>query len=170
MARQTHNKYPAIKGLLWHREQYYSFFIPNNWHKFQWSDDRDGVIYCPDLVDPFTFFAVDLKDLCTLITPNDLDILAEGLFESIEKLPEFNIESHSQKVTGSLQELETHYTFREHREMRKRWVRVLYHETRQIVMTAQGSNARTYDHWLPWFFEAMTTTKIHNIKPQAESA
>src|SRR5690349_13438934 len=145
MAHQSHNKYPALKGLLWHCEQYYSFFIPNNWHKFPWSDKRDGVICCPDISDPFTFFAVDLEDLGTLITPNDLDVLAEGLFESIEKLPEFNVESHSQKGTNGLMELETHYSFRERREMRKRWVRVFYHETRQIVMTSQGSNAQTYN-------------------------
>jgi hypothetical protein len=170
MARQTQNKTPALKGLMWHRDQYYSFFISNSWHKFSWSDHREGVIYCPDLLDPFTLFAVDIKDLCTTITPDDLETLAEGLLENIEKLPERCIEVFNQKVMGTLLELEAQYSFREHKELRKRWVRVFYHETRQVMMVAQGATRQQYNHWMPWFCQAMTTAKTHNIIPQAESS
>ncbi len=165
MAGKTQKQYPAIRGLSWHRDQYYSFYTPIDWHRFSWLDDRQGEIYGPDPNDPLTVFAVDIKDLGTEITANDLDVLAEGFFKTIEQLPEADIESRNQKVTGKLLELEAQYTFREQGETRKRWVRVFYHETRQIAMTAQGATPEKYDYWLPWFFEAMATVRIHNKKP-----
>ena len=109
MSDKGQKKYPAIKGLRWHRDQYYSFYIANDWHNFHWADDREGVIYGPDANDPYTIFAVDLKDLGTTITGDDLDIVAEGFFESIEQLPDCVIESRKQKVTGKLLELEAKY-------------------------------------------------------------
>ncbi|MBN1284527.1 MAG: hypothetical protein JXB47_03935 [Anaerolineae bacterium] len=133
-----------------------------------WSDDRTGVIYGPDPADPFTVFAVDLKDLGTLVTAADLDALAEGLFGSIERLPASEIETREQKATGKLLELEAKYTFCEQGETRKCWKRVFYHETRQIAMTAQGATPEKYDYWLPLFFEAMMTANVHNVKPQPE--
>jgi hypothetical protein len=166
MAPHAHQEYPAVTGLIWHRDQYYSFFIPIDWHKMAWPDDREGVIYGPDATDPLTVFAVDIKDLGTLITADDLDVLAAGFFEGIEQLPESEIEHRDQRVTGKLLELEAKYRFREQGETRKRWVRVFYNGTRQIAMTAQGATTEKYDYWLPWFFEAMMTADIHNQKPQ----
>jgi hypothetical protein len=161
-------KYPAVKGLTWHRDQYYSFFVPMDWHIFRWSDGRQGAIYGPDSADPLTIFAVDVKDLGTALTPSDLNILAEGFFESIAQLPQVNIEHRDQKVAGKLLELEAKYIFSEADETRKRWVRLFYHETRQITMAAQGATPEKYDYWLPWFFEAMMTAQVHNQKPQGE--
>ena len=169
MAGSTKKNYPAIKGLSWHREDYFSFFIPRDWHKFEWADERQGVIYGPDPNEPLTIFAVEVQDLGTLITADDLDTLAEGFFESIENLPEAEIESRNQKVTGKLLELEAKYTYQEQGETRKRWVRQFYQDTRQIVMMAQGETSEKYDYWLPLYFEAMMTAKIHNRKPDLET-
>ena len=169
MAGSTKKNYPAIKGLSWHREDYFSFFIPRDWHKFEWVDERQGVIYGPDPNEPLTIFAVEVQDLGTLITADDLDTLAEGFFESIENLPEAEIESRNQKVTGKLLELEAKYTYQEQGETRKRWVRQFYQDTRQIVMMAQGETSEKYDYWLPLYFEAMMTAKIHNRKPDLET-
>jgi hypothetical protein len=123
------------------------------------------VIYGPDPNDPLTIFAVEHQDLGTAITADDLDILAEGFFESIEQLSGGEIESRNQKVTGKLLELEAKYTYEEQGTTRKRWVRQFYQDTRQIVMTAQGETSEKYDYWLPLYFEAMMTAKIHNRKP-----
>ncbi len=169
MAGKTQKQYPAIKGLTWHRDQYYSFYTPLDWHRFYWADDRQGEIHGPDPDDPLTVFAVDVKDLGTQVTADDLDVLAEGFFESIEQLPESHIEFRDQKTAGSQLKLETKYTFREQGETRKCWVRVFYHGTRQIAMTAQGATPEKYDYWLPWFFEAMMTAQVHSTKPQFES-
>jgi hypothetical protein len=164
MAVQFNKIYPAVHGLIWHRDRYYSFFIPNNWFKLDWSDDREGVIYAPDPRDPYTVFAVSLKDLGITVTADDLDILAEGFFESIEALAEADIEYSNQRATDRLLELEAKYTFCEQGEIRKRWVRVFFRGRHQIVMTAQGAAPEKYDYWLPYFFEAMMTAQIHNKK------
>jgi len=166
MASQVRKKYPALKGLLWHSEQYYSFFIPNDWYKLAWADDREGVVYAPDPSDPLTVFAVSLKDLRICVTADDLDILAEGFFENIQRMSGSLITAQHQKATGDLLELEAKYTFQEQGETRKRWVRVFFQDSRQIVITAQGAAPEKYDYWLPLFFEAMMTTQIHRKKPQ----
>jgi hypothetical protein len=165
---KTPKRYPTVKGLTWHRHQYYSFFTPMDWHLFAWADDRQGEIYGPDPNDPSTVFSVAIKALGTSITADDLDVLSEGFVEAIEQLPESNITARSQKVVGKLIELEAKYTFREQGETRKCWVRVFYHETRQIAMMAQGATPEKYDYWLPMFFEAMMTARIHSKKPEAE--
>ena len=58
---RTPKQYPTIKGLTWHRHQYYSFFAPIDWHRFSWSDDRQGEITDPEPNDP---------SLCCLNTIN----------------------------------------------------------------------------------------------------
>lgn len=168
MVNQAKKEYPATRGLTWHRDQYYSFFIPIDWHKMEWSDSRQGVIYGPDMTDPFTVFAVDIKDLGTRVTPDEVDLVAEGFFESVEQLPECAVELRNQKASSYRVELEAKYTFREQGEIRKRWSRVFYHETYQITMTAQGETPEKYDYWLPWFFEAMKTCKVHRSKPSIQ--
>ncbi|MCI0710240.1 MAG: hypothetical protein L0154_08760 [Chloroflexi bacterium] len=159
-------EYPWIKGLTWHRHPYYSFFAPMDWHLFQRPDDVIGVIVGPDPADPLTVFAVTLKDLGTTITPDDLDVIAEGFFGTIEQLPGVQIEHREQKVAGKLLELQTKYSYFENDTPRKCWVRVFYHETRQITMRAQGSTPERYDYWLPMFYQAMMTAKVHKAKPR----
>lgn len=168
MADQAQKKYPAIKGLLWYREQHYSFFVPNDWHRLYWSDGRDGVIFGPDPTDPFTVFGVDIQNIGTTITAEDFECLTEGFFEGIEQLPDSVIESRDRKIAGKLYELEAKYSFREDGGTRKRWVRLFYYKTYQIAMTAQGATTEIYDYWLPIFFEAMMTARIHSKKPQNE--
>ncbi len=157
---KSQKQYPATRGLNWHREQYYSFFIPLEWQRFSWDDGHQGVIYGPDPNDTVTVFAVEIQDLGLVIAADDLDSVAEGFFETIEALPEATIEYRNQKASGNRLELEARYTYHEQGQTRKRWVRVYYHDTRQIAVTAQGATPQKYDYWLPWFNEAMMTIRI----------
>ncbi len=162
-------QYPAIKGLAWHRAQYYSFFAPIDWQPFSWPDDRAGEIYGPDPDDPLTVFSVAVQDLGTAIASEDLDTLADGFFETIEQMPESDIEVRDQQATDMPLMLEAKYTFRDQQDTRKCWVRVFYHGTRQITMTAQGATVEKYNYWQPLFFEAMMTARVHTQKPDIES-
>jgi hypothetical protein len=164
VSREEKN-YPATRGLNWHRHQYYSFFVPIEWHRFSWDEEHEGAIFGPDPEDSKTVFAVDFKDLGTPILAEDLPILAEGFFEQVERLPEIVIELRDQRAVGNQIELEAKYTFVEGGQTRKRWVRVHYQDTRQIAITAQGATPEKYDYWLPWFFEAMMTARFHREKP-----
>lgn len=161
-------QYPAIKGLTWHRHQYYSFFAPLGWHAFSWPDDRLGEIYGPDADDPNTVFALSVDDLGSKVTESDLNDLAEGFFEGVEALPGVAIEQRSQQATNGLLELEARYTYQDEGATRRCWVRVLYHDTRQITMTAKGATPEKYEYWLPMFFESMMTARVHNSLPDAK--
>jgi len=161
MTKTGDRKLPAFKGLSWHREKHFSFFRPIDWVRFDWLDDRQGVLFGPSAGDNATLFAVDVKDLETEITTADLDDLFTGFVTGIERLPDSQIESRQKWVAGAVIGLEAKYLFRENEVIRKRWIRVLYQDTRQITVTAQGATAADFDYWLPMFFEAMMTFKIH---------
>lgn len=165
MTNKTTKGSPTFKGLRWYREQYFSFFVPIDWVRFNWQDDRQGVLFGPSVEDSHTIFAVDLTDLDFLVSTNDFDDLYDGFLSSVQQLPGVEIELCEKQVVGDLISLEAKYTFMEDEIIRKRWVRVLYHGTRQIAFTAQGVTPEVYDYWLPMFFEAMMTAKVHSTKP-----
>lgn len=162
---KTNQTKPSFKGLNWYRENYFSLFIPTDWHKVDHHDDRKGVIFLPKEEDIHTLYSVDVVDLGTELTTDDLTYLSMGFLDGIKKLPERKIESKDEGVAGKLLKLEAKYTFLEDGETRKRWVRVFYHGTRQITAIAQGKTVEAYDYWLPMFFEAMMTIKVHDTKP-----
>jgi hypothetical protein len=166
----TNKTKPAFKGLSWYREQYFSFFIPIDWQKTNWQDDRQGIIFSPVLEDNHTLFAVEVNDLGTTVTSDDLPHLSKGFLDGIKGLPDRKIESKKEAVTGKMLQLEAKYTFLENEQTRKRWVRVLYHETRQVTITAQGATIEAFDYWLPMFYEAMMTINVHNIMPDTPPA
>lgn len=160
-------QYPAVTGLNWRHGEHYAFYIPKDWYRFAWADEREGEIHGPDQNDPHTIFAVDTQDTGMDITAEDLDALAEGFFESVNALPGVEIESRKQRATGRMLEIEAKYSFKDAGETRKRWVRLFYYGPYQINMVAQGATPETYDYWLPWFFEAMMTAKVYMKAPQS---
>jgi len=170
MNNETKKGKPSFKGLNWYREQYFSFFIPIDWNKIKWHDDRQGIICSPPAEDNHTLFAVEVNDLGTTVTSDDLPYLSKGFLDGIKSLPEGKIESKKEAVTGKLVQLEAKYTFLEEGQTRKRWVRVLYHATRQVTVTAQGATVEAYNYWLPMFNEAMMTINVHNTAPDQPPA
>lgn len=169
MSNQTKKTNPSFKGLNWYREQFFSLFIPIDWHKINWHDERQGIIFTPSKEDSHTLYAVEVKDLGTPLTADDLPYLSKGFLDGIKNLPERKIESKAEKVTGKLLQLEAKYTFLEDGQTRKRWVRVLYQDTRQITITAQGSTVESFDYWMPMFYQSMMTINVHSTMPESPS-
>ncbi|MCA9883002.1 MAG: hypothetical protein KC708_08535 [Anaerolineae bacterium] len=166
MSNPTRPDRPAFKGLTWHRDQYYSLFAPVDWQKVMWPDGRQGMILLPNSEDLHTLFAIEVIDLGTEVTSDDVPYLAQGLRDGIKALQDRKIEMTDESVVGRLVELEARYSFVEAEERRKRWVRVLYHKTHQVTVTAQGATEDAYAYWLPMFNEAMMTIKVHDIVPK----
>jgi hypothetical protein len=160
---------PPIQGLLWYRDELFSFFIPIGWQQSDWDDGRAGVLYHPVPDDPQTVFAVDVTDLGMVISPEDLDRLDADFLDAIEQLPDAEIESHDKAIVGEQMRLDYKYTYREGCVVRRRWVRVFFLGAHETTMTAQGSSLDLYDYWLPWFFEAMATAQVHDQKPTLAS-
>jgi len=153
---------PAFRGLHWERNAHFSFLRPIDWHAFEWLDEREGVLFGPTPADNATLFAVDVKEIGVTCTADDLADLEAGFLAGIAELPEHHIEWQDAWVAGALLGIEAKYTFREENAIRKRWVRALYQDTRQIVVTAQGASVETFHYWLPMFNEQMMTFKVHS--------
>jgi hypothetical protein len=160
---------PVFKGLSWCNEQYYSFFVPIDWRRVERSDGKEGIIYVPTRDDSHTFYAVQIDNLGTPVTSEDIPDLVQGLLNGIHQQNDSRIETQTHSTVGKLVELEARFTFLEGTERRKRWVRVLYHENRQVTFIAQGSTEQVFHYWLPMFYEAMMTLKVHSTKPTIPS-
>ncbi len=152
---------PQFKGLSWQRSDNFSFYRPLDWQRFEWQDARQGVLFGPDPDDDATLFAVAVRDLGLRISAEDIDDLEAGFLEGIHRLPDHDVESHERWAAGRLFGLEAKYTFSEAGNTRKRWVRVLHQDTRQITVTAQGATVEQFDYWLPMFYEQMMTFQVH---------
>lgn len=154
---------PVFKGLSLHKEPYlgFSFFRPIDWHQFDWLDERQGVLFGPNTADNTTLFGVAVQDLGMEVTAEDMPDLYAGFIEAIEQLAESRIAWQEQWKIGGLIGIEAKYTYRDGDKTRKRWVRVLYQDTRQITVTAQGATVADYDYWLPMFYESLMTFRIY---------
>lgn len=162
VSKQQRPERPAFYGLTWQRDTHFSFMRPNTWHQFEWLDDRQGVLFGPTPEDTHTLFAVDVKDIGIHVDADDLPDLEAGFLDGIANLQESEIEWRDTWKAGAVMGTEAKYTFREGAHVRKRWVRVLYQDSRQITVTAQGATVEEYHYWLPMFNEQMMTFKVHS--------
>jgi hypothetical protein len=160
-------KRPSFRGLSWQKDAHFSFMRPIDWHQFDWLDDRQGVIFGPSPADNATLFAVDVRDIGVKVMADDIADLEAGFLDGVEQLPDSHIEWHDRWVAGAVIGFEAKYTFREEGVTRKRWVRLLYQDTRQIIVTAQGATEADFNYWMPMFNQQMMTFKIHARGAQA---
>lgn len=176
---QSLKESPTFKGLNWYRKQYFSLFLSDDWQRFDWPDGREGVVFLPSGEDTETIFGVEVADLGLEILAEDKEDLKAGFLNSIQELPESNVEEHKDWVVGNKICLEAKYTYLEDASsevptskvptQRKRWVRVLYDKSRQISFIAQGSSPEAFEFWLPMFYQAMMTSSVHDEKPSIEA-
>ncbi|MBX2999699.1 MAG: hypothetical protein KF893_14365 [Caldilineaceae bacterium] len=153
---------PATKGLALYKDNYlgFSFFHPEEWHQFNWLDGRRGVLYGPVFNDNSTIFAVAVQDLGIRVNTRDLKDLHMGFISGIGRLANSQIEWQNQWQSGDQIGMEARYSFIEGDAKRKRWVRVLYQDTRQFTLTVQVAHAAEFDEWLPMFHQSMMTFRI----------
>jgi hypothetical protein len=158
----TISEQPSPKGLSLYKDSYlgFSFFHPEDWHQFNWLDGRRGVLYGPVFNDNNTIFAVAVQDLGIRVNAHDLKDLHMGFVAGIGRLVNSQIEWQNQWQSGDLIGMEARYSFSEESVIRKRWVRVLYQDTRQITLTAQVASADEFETWLPMFHQSMMTFRI----------
>lgn len=153
----------AAKELSLYKDNYlgFSFFHPDDWHQFNWLDGRRGVLYGPVFNDNSTIFAVAVQELGIRVNAHDIKDLHMGFIAGIGRLANSQIEWQNQWQLGEQIGMEAKYTFREEGDTRKRWVRVLYQDSRQITLTAQAANIAEFDAWLPLFHQSMMTFRVH---------
>lgn len=156
---------PSFTGLLAHRDRVhdFSFFVPDGWHRLEIDGEpSDGVFYAPDPDDPLTGFSAEGRDLGVRVTADDLPALRAGFLSGLRKLPCSEIESQEGEAIGRLITMEARHTYRDGKVIRKRWVRLLYQDSTQVRLIAQGATTEKFKYWLPMFFESMRTFRFGN--------
>jgi hypothetical protein len=139
---------------------YFSFWYPHDWHRYDLTDGREGVLYAPHPTDCSTSFSVEVKALDTKITGADVEDLHTGFLDGLRSLPGCEIETEASWVVGNLIGCEAKYTFHEGGCLRRRWSRLLFEGSRQFHFVAQGASPDEYKYWEPMLFQAMETVHI----------
>ena len=169
MVDQAQRDKPIFKGLTWYRDQHYSLFVPTETPSAKWPDGREGVLFQPDVEDNQTLLGVEVKELDITFSADDQNDLKEGFLEGIEALTDCTLEEEKNWVVGDTICLEAKFTYLEAERKQKRWIRVFYKNNRQITLIAQGSSEEAFAYWMPVFYEAMMTARVHDQKPELKS-
>ena len=140
----------AFRGIDTYRDPAGKFSVrfPSDWHQFELSEERDGVMYAPAAAEPKTWFAVWTAPLEEAAVAEDLELLRDALAEGLAQLPECSVESEADDVIGNLIKFERVYTFREDGELRKRKAWIMYVAEWQMIVMYQAENLEEYEYWL----------------------
>jgi hypothetical protein len=144
----------------------YQFLYPESWHRFAFTDDREGVLYGPKPDNWATSFGVEAKGLAVEVTKEDLPDLEEGFRQGLASLPECQVTwlVHQQVEPAII--VEAKYIFREDEATRQRRARLVYAGARQFHVFAQGATTEEYEHWrlvLNLMMMSFSTTAIPQV-------
>lgn len=129
----------------------FMFRYPKDWHHFDLSDDRDGVMVSPYAENPSTWFSMWASALPDAVAAEDIDVLREGVNEGLARLNDLHVEFESEDLFGNMCRFERIYTFSENGETRKRRVWMIYVYRWLIVLMAQGKSPEDYQYWSVMF-------------------
>jgi hypothetical protein len=125
----------------------FQFRYPAGWHEHELADDRDGVMFSPQAIEPTTWFAAWAVRLPDAVVAEDVHLLHDGVEEGLADLPDLQIESASDDVFDNLIRFERVYTFTEDGITRKRKVWMIYVYKWLLVFMAQGETVDEYEYW-----------------------
>ena len=140
-------------------EHGFSMVYPEPWHAFE-LQDNEGRLFSERPDDFGTCLAIEITELPTPVTAEDLPALRQGFMKGLRSAPGSRILRRSDYDVGWAVGLEAVQLFDEGGERRKRWVRVLYKGNHQYRLVAQGRNAKEYERWLNEFKPAMTAFRF----------
>lgn len=162
MAETTESPRPAFTALVVYRnpEYRYSFLYPEGWHESELDTDAgQGVIFSPHAGAVDTSFSVEVREIGVAVVADDLPDLHAGLLEGVRTLPDATVLSEETYAIGDLIGLELRAAYREGEARRTRWTRLLYRNTTQFRMIAQGE-ADDYAYWEPMLTQMMRTFRF----------
>lgn len=153
---------PRYRGVYKHVDQEggYSIWIPTDWRKLEMVGDHKGAIYTPYADRYDTCISTEKIVLPEPVKKKDLPVLRKGFAAGLASLPDVQIESQDETVTPTLIIFEAKVSFSEGEARRKRWLRVVYWGTGQLILMAQGETPEDFDYWMPMFYNALMTVEI----------
>jgi hypothetical protein len=145
----TERERPKYTGFRTYRDPKgrYQFRYPVDWHAYELGDERDGIMFSPQAVDPKTWFSAWAVRLPDVVTPEDVSVLREGVQEGLASLLDLEVESASDDVLDNLLRFERMFTFSEDGVIRKRKMWMIYVYKWLFVFVAQGETVDSYEHW-----------------------
>jgi hypothetical protein len=129
-------------------------------------DGGQGVIFAPDPEELRTAISVEVRDLGTEVTAEDLPDLETAFLKGLRSVPGSRIERHEAFQSIVHIGLEALQSFDEGGQRRRRWVRVLYSGKLQARLIAQGATVAEFDRLRPLFAPCMTTFVFGDLWPE----
>lgn len=151
------------------RRHGFSMLYPEPWHVFDLAD-QEGRRFSERADEFGTCISVEITELPTAITAEDLPVLKRGFLKGLRSAPGSRIVRQDAYDVGWAVGVEAVQLFDEGGERRKRWVRVLYRGRHQYRLVAQGRTAAEYARWLNEFKPAMTAFRFDGGIAPAEPA
>jgi hypothetical protein len=150
-----------VSDLKYYRDRKHGFSMvyPEPWHVYELRD-REGRMFSERPNDFGTCLSVEITELPTQVTAEDLPTLRQGFIKGLRSAPGSRILRKDDYDVGWAIGLEAVQLFDERDERRKRWVRVLYKGEHQYRLVAQGRTAEEFDRWLSDFKPAMTAFRF----------
>jgi hypothetical protein len=141
------------------RKHGFSMVYPDPWHAYELRD-AEGRMFAERPDDFGTCLMVEITELPTEVTAEDLPALREGFVKGLRSAPGSRILKRSDYDVGFAVGMEAIQLFDEGGERRKRWVRVLYRGNHQFRLVAQGRTPAEFERWLNEFKPAMTAFRF----------
>jgi hypothetical protein len=140
---------PDLMSLKVHRDESgFAFLYPEAWHRFTFdAGSGPGVLFAESEKDFGTHVSLEVTALPTRVTAEDLPELEKAFLAGLRKVPKSRVVSHSSFDASPLVGVEAVQTFEEDGQRRKRWVRLLYLDTWQARLVAQGASADAFERW-----------------------
>jgi hypothetical protein len=129
-----------------------------------------GVIFTPDPEERTTAISVEVRDLGTEVTAEDLPELDEAFLKGLRSVPGSALEQHDVFQSMYHIGLEAQQSFNADGQRRRRWVRMLYKGTLQARLIAQGATVEEFNRLRPLFAPCMTTFLFGDLWPEPPGA
>jgi hypothetical protein len=138
----------------------YALTLPTDWHKIPMKEGVVGMMFSPYVDDINTSITALKHILDYKVQPGDMDVLRKGFEDGIRKMPGVDIDRIDASYSNTINFFDAQFSFMDGGVRRKRWVRNIYWGEAQLVLVAQGRTVEDYEHWLPMFFNTITTCNI----------
>ena len=129
-----------------------------------------GVIFAPDPEELRTAISVEVRDLGTEVTADDLPNLDKAFLRGLRSVLGSKLEQHEVFQSPYHLGIEAQQSFDDGGQRRRRWIRVLYNGRLQARLIAQGATVAEFDRLRPLFAPCMTTFLFGNLWPEPPGA
>lgn len=120
-------------------------------------ENGQGLLWAPDPVDTSTSLSVEVRDLGTEVSSDDLSDLTEAFVAALQAVPGSYIEQRQSFANEFAIGIDAVQTYDEDGARRKRWIKLLYKGSTQARVIAQAATVEEYDRLRPLFAPCMTT-------------